>query len=144
AIKWDMGYLGTYSDDRQPTLDRLLTQAALLLPRAKFVVAGPQYPETVKWPANVARINHLPPPAHRKFYNAQRFTLNATRADMVRVGYSPSVRLFEAAACGTPVVSDYWEGLDSIFKPGQEILVSHSAKETAQILAETPESERRR
>ena len=56
----------------------------------------------VSFPANVQRITHLAPRAHRRFYNRLRFTLNITRRDMVQAGYSPSVRLFEAAACGPP------------------------------------------
>ena len=70
--------------------------------RARFVVAGPQYPPETAWPGNVQRFEHLPPAAHPDFYARQRFTLNVTRAGMVEAGYSPSVRLFEAAACGVP------------------------------------------
>jgi spore maturation protein CgeB len=106
------------------------------------VVAGPQYPQTIRWPANVTRIEHLPPSRHRRFYGGQRFTLNLTRADMVAAGYSPSVRLFEAAACGTPIISDYWEGLDTILTPGSEILVASSTREMLEYLRELGESER--
>jgi len=141
--RWDLGYMGTYSDDRQPPLDRLLLEAARRWPEGRFVVAGPQYPESVRWPANVERIEHLPPAQHRRFYNSQRFTLNITRADMVRAGYSPSVRLFEAAACGVPIISDYWAGLDEFFALGDEILVSHSSEETLRYLREVGEEERR-
>lgn len=140
--KWNLGYLGTYSEDRQPALDELLNKAARIYANGKFVVAGPQYPETVKWPVNVTRIHHLPPSGHRNFYNSQSFTLNITREDMKRAGYSPSVRLFEAAACGTPIISDYWKGLETLFEPGTEILISHSAEETVHLLMETPEEDR--
>lgn len=143
APAWDLGYLGTYSDDRQPPLERLLTDAARQYPAGRFVVAGPQYPATLQWPANVQRIEHLPPGEHRAFYNRQRFTLNVTRADMIRAGYSPSVRLFEAAACGVPVISDYWEGLETFFVPGEEILISRSADDTLAYLRELPDEERR-
>jgi spore maturation protein CgeB len=143
AAEWDMGYMGTYSDDRQPPLDSLLLEPARRWPEGRFVVAGPQYPESIRWPANVRRIEHLPPAEHRAFYNAQRFTLNVTRADMVRTGYAPSVRLFEAAACATPIISDEWEGLDTIFRVGEEILVAHSAEESLRFVRETPEEERR-
>lgn len=142
-LRWDFGYMGTYSDDRQPTLDALLLQAAVQMPQGRFCVAGPQYPSNIVWPANVQRIEHLPPAEHRAWYNAQRFTLNVTRADMIRAGYSPSVRLFEAAACGTPIVSDWWEGLDTVFEIGTEILVARSTEEAVRILRETPEDERR-
>ncbi|OGP12713.1 MAG: glycosyltransferase [Deltaproteobacteria bacterium GWA2_54_12] len=133
AKKWEMGYLGTYSPDRQPVLDRLMLEPARRS-AGGFVVAGPMYPEGVMWPENTQRIEHLPPGAHSAFYGSMKFTINITRADMVRAGYSPSVRLFEAAACATPIISDYWEGLGSFFKPVEEILVSRSAEESLRYL----------
>jgi spore maturation protein CgeB len=142
-LKWDLGYLGTYSDDRQPPLERLMLDAARQWPEGRFVVAGPQYPASVQWPANTAYMHHLPPAEHRTFYNSQRFTQNITRADMIRAGYSPSVRLFEAAACGTPIISDYWEGLETFFAVDSEILVSRSAVDTLRYLRELPEEERK-
>jgi spore maturation protein CgeB len=123
--KWDFGYLGTYSPDRQPALERLLLEPARLLPEKRFVVAGPMYPGDIAWPENVERIEHLPPDQHAAFYNGQAWTLNITRADMIAAGYSPSVRLFEAAACGVPIISDAWDGLDTFFAPGKEIIVEN-------------------
>ena len=116
--RWDLSYLGTYSADRQPTLERLLLEPARALPERRFVVAGPQYPADIDWPANVERIEHLPPADHAAFYSASRFTLNVTRADMIAAGWSPSVRLFEAGACGTPIVSDVWEGIEIAVRAG--------------------------
>ncbi len=144
AARWDLGYLGTYSDDRQPTLDRLLTEPARRWSRGRFVVAGSQYPDGIAWPDNVERIQHLPPAGHRRFYNAQRLTLNVTRADMIAAGYAPSVRLFEAAACGTAIVSDWWQGLDTLLRPGEEILVAEDAEQALAVLTGLGESERRR
>lgn len=142
-VRWELGYLGTYSADRQPTLDRLLVEPARRLPEASFIVAGPQYPRDVAWPRNVQRVDHLPPAEHRSFYNAQRFTLNVTRADMVAAGWSPSVRLFEAAACGTPIISDHWDGLDTLFKPGDEILIAGDGDQVARWLRDTSPSRAR-
>jgi spore maturation protein CgeB len=139
---WDLGYLGTYGADRQPALDRLLLEPARRWRDGRFVVAGPQYPRELRWPANVARMEHLAPPQHVSFYNAQRFTLNVTRRDMVEAGWSPSVRLFEAAACGTPVVSDIWQGLETVFEPGEEILLASTAEEALEIVRALPEEER--
>lgn len=141
--RWDLGYLGTYSADRQPAIERLMLEPAHRLEERKFVVAGPQYPETIAWGRNVERIYHLPPNEHRAFYNNMRFTLNVTRRDMVAAGYSPSVRLFEAAACGTPIISDYWAGLESVFEIGSEILVARNGEETRRYLTELPEKKRR-
>lgn len=139
--KWDLGYLGTYSGDRQPPLKTLLIDAAAQWTEGRFVVAGPQYPVSINWPRNVERFEHLPPAMHRRFYNEQRFTLNITRRDMIKMGYSPSVRLFEAAACGVPVISDYWEGLDSFFHFNNEILIARSPFDTLNYLEKMPETE---
>jgi spore maturation protein CgeB len=143
-VRWDLGYLGTYSADRQPKLELLLVDPARARPEARFVVAGPQYPPDLAWPANVERTPHLPPDAHRAFYNAQRFALNVTRAEMTANGFSPSVRLFEAAACGVPIISDHWEGLDTVFTPGKEILIASSSEDVIAILTELPEEQRRK
>jgi spore maturation protein CgeB len=142
-LRWDLGYLGTYSDDRQLTVDRLLVQPARKNLGAKFIVAGPQYPDDLEWPRNVKRVSHLPPAEHRKFYNSQRFTLNVTRAEMIRAGWSPSVRLFEAAACGVPIISDWWDGLDSLFEPGREILIAEHASDVLRFLRK-PDEDRKR
>ena len=140
--QWALGYLGTYSSDRQDSLEELLFKPAGLLPQSRFAVAGAQYPPGIKWPPNVDHIDHVAPDRHCAFYNSQLFTLNLTRKEMIRLGWSPSVRLFEAAACGTPIISDYWDGLDSIFKIGAEILVARSTEEAVRLLEETSEEER--
>jgi spore maturation protein CgeB len=132
--RFDLGYLGTYSLDRQPKVDALLNEAARRWKAGRFCVAGPQYPKDIVWPSNVSRIEHLPPQEHRRFYNQQRFTLNVTREDMVQRGHSPSVRLFEAAACGVPIISDDWRGLSDLFTPGEEILIAHSGDDTLRYL----------
>ena len=140
--RWRLGYLGTYSADRQRRLEDLLVYPAREFPDRRFAVAGPLYPEGLRWPANVDRIDHLPPSEHRQFYNSQRFTLNVTRQDMVTAGYSPSVRLFEAAACGTPIISDRWTGLETFFEPEREILLAENADECCKILRDYGEAER--
>jgi spore maturation protein CgeB len=134
TASWDLGYLGTYSADRQPALKRLMFEPARSLRDGRFVVAGAQYPDSITWPCNVTRITHVAPRGHAKFYNAQRFTLNITREEMIRAGWSPSVRLFEAAACGTAIISDHWGGLEEFFEPGRDILIAGSASDVAEYL----------
>jgi spore maturation protein CgeB len=141
-VRWDLGYLGTYSDDRQPALDRLLLEPARQWPQGFFNVTGPMYPAEIEWPANVDREIHLSPRLHPPFYGSQRFTLNITREAMKRAGYSPSVRLFEAGACGVPIISDWWEGLDSLFAEGREVLISRGTDDTLRILRDYPEEKR--
>jgi spore maturation protein CgeB len=141
--QWDLGYLGTYSADRQPALNELLLKPAAEWTDGRFAVAGPQYPETIEWPSNVKRTIHLSPREHAAFYGAQRFTLNITREAMKHSGYSPSVRLFEAGACQVPIVSDWWQGLDTIFAPDQEVLVAETAEDTLRYLRDLSDGTRR-
>lgn len=143
AITWDLGYLGTYSPDRQPVLERLLIEPARQLPQMRFVVAGPQYPQEIDWPDNVERIEHLPPAEHASFYSRQRFTLNVTRADMVALGWSPSVRLFEAAACETPIISDAWDGLSDLLPEDDAILIANGSEDVVQVLTGVDDARRR-
>ena len=132
--RWDLSYLGTYSADRQPTLERLLIEPARALPDRRFVVAGPQYPADIDWPDNVERIDHVPPRDHPAFYATSRFTLNLPRADLVAGGWSPSVRLCAAAAGATPIISDIWPGLDELLAPGREILLAATTQQVIEHL----------
>jgi spore maturation protein CgeB len=139
----DLSYLGTYASDRQASLDELLLEPARRSPARRFLIGGAQYPETFPWSENVWFVDHVPPPHHSAFYCSSQLTLSVTRAAMVEMGYCPSGRLFEAAACETPVVSDYWEGLEDFFEPGREILVASSASEVVDALALGPGELRR-
>lgn len=139
---WDLGFMGTYSQDRQPALEKLLLEPARRWEKGRFVIAGSLYPPDIEWPESVERIEHLVPTQHGAFYTTQRFTLNVTRADMVRAGYSPSVRLFEASACASPIVTDYWDGLETFFKIGKEILVAQSTQDVLTYLRDMSDTER--
>jgi len=140
----DLSYMGTYAPDRQPKIEELFSEPARMLPERKFLLAGPQYPKASRWPANVRRIMHLNPRWHARFYSSSRLTLNVTRRDMVLAGYSPSVRLFEAAACGAAIVSDNWPGLDTFFTPGEEILLPSQASDVVRFLTGYDDGELRR
>ena len=61
---------------------------------------------------------------------------------MVGAGWSPSVRLFEAAAIGTPIISDAWPGLKAFFEPGEEILIAHSSEQVVGYLSDLDEARR--
>jgi spore maturation protein CgeB len=140
----DLSYLGTYAADRQTKLMELLNGAARLVPEATFIVAGPQYPEGIPWERNVQSVDHVAPPEHPSFYSSSRFTLNLTRTDMIAAGFSPSVRLFEASACGAAILSDEWQGLHHFLSPGEEILLPRDAYEVTAILRDMPEADVKR
>lgn len=124
-----LGYLGTYAADRQRAVEQLLMEPARRRPAERFSVSGSMYPADIDWPANVQLRRHLPPAQHAAFYSSSRLTLNVTREAMIRSGYSPSVRLFEAGSCGAAVLSDWWPGLDRFFRPGEEILVAQTPED---------------
>ena len=128
----DLSYLGTYAADRQPGLDRFLLEPARRRPERRFVIGGAQYPADFPWTENIHFVRHLPISDHANFYASSRMTLNVTRPAMAQMGWCPSGRLFEAAACNGAIVSDTWPGLDSFFEPGAEILPVES---TADLLA---------
>jgi spore maturation protein CgeB len=123
----DLSYLGTYAADRQAALEALFVEPARRLPALRFLMGGAQYPDAFPWTPNTFFVQHLPPAEHPAFYCSSRLTLNVTRRAMAEMGYCPSGRLFEAAACGAPVISDGWEGLDHFFNPGEEIVLARSA-----------------
>jgi spore maturation protein CgeB len=126
----DLSYLGTYAEDRQEALVTLLVEPARRLPARRFLIGGAQYPVEFPWADNIYFVRHLPPSEHPAFYSSSRLTLNVTRAPMAELGYCPSGRLFEAAACGAPILSDAWPGLDEFFTPGSEILVARTSDES--------------
>jgi spore maturation protein CgeB len=135
----DLSYLGTYASDRQQVLEKLFIEPAHRLPKKKFLLGGAQYPEDFPWSENVWFVRHVPPAEHPAFYSSSRATLNVTRAAMASYGHCPSGRLFEAAACETPIVSDWWEGLDEFFQPGYELLVAESSSDVVEALWRTPQ-----
>jgi spore maturation protein CgeB len=125
----DLSYLGTYAADRQAALERLFLQSARRLPHRRFVLGGSQYPVDFAWSPNIFYMRHVAPDYHSAFFSSSRLTLNVTREAMAATGYCPSGRLFEAAACGAPILSDAWPGLDHFFEPGREILVAATTDE---------------
>ena len=130
-----LSYLGTYAADRQAALERLFVEPARRLPEERFVLGGAQYPDGFPWTPNTWFVRHLPPPEHPAFYCSSRLTLNVTREAMAAMGWCPSGRLFEAAACGVPILSDAWPGLDSFFEPGRDILVADTTEAAMAALA---------
>jgi spore maturation protein CgeB len=135
AYRADLSYIGTYARDRQGALEALFLTPARRLPERRFIIAGAQYPASFPWTENIFFVRHIAPPDHAALYGSSRLTLNVTRSAMIRMGYCPSGRLFEAAACGTPILSDWWEGLDGFFEPEREVLVSRSTENTLEALA---------
>jgi spore maturation protein CgeB len=125
----DLSYLGTYAADRQQALEALLIEPARRMPGLRFVIGGAMYPAEFPWAPNIYFVRHLPPAEHPAFFSSSRMTLNVTRGVMARMGWCPSGRLFEGAACGTPILSDWWEGIEDFYTPSSEILIARNTEE---------------
>lgn len=135
----DLSYLGTYADDREAAVEELFVGAARRAPGARFLLGGSKYPQDFPWAGNIFFVMHVPPMLHSAFYCSSRLTLNVTRRAMAASGYCPSGRLFEAAACGAPVLSDTWSGLEQFFTPGAEIVTARRTEEALDALAMSDE-----
>jgi spore maturation protein CgeB len=135
----DLSYLGTHAADRDQMLRTLLVEPAKRLRDRKFIIGGAMYDDTFPWESNIFFLSHVPPPEHPAFYCSAKLNLNVTRLSMARNGYCPSGRLFEAAACGTAILSDQWAGLSDFFEPGREILTARTTDEAIDALSKSPE-----
>lgn len=131
--------MGTYASDRQHKVEELFLEPSRLMANFTFVLAGSLYPKDWKWPENIKRFDHVAPAAHPSLYSSSRATLNITRNGMARRGYCPSGRFFEAAACGTPIFSDWFEGLDFFFRPVEEIILVNTASDVTDALEASEE-----
>ncbi len=134
AYRADLSYLGTYAADRQPALERLFIAPARARPHLRFCIGGAQYPQDFPWEPNIFFVRHMPPPEHPAFFSSSRLQLNVTRKAMAEMGWCPSGRLFETSACGAAAISDWWEGLDAFFTPGEEILVARDSADVEAAL----------
>lgn len=130
----DLSYLGTFAAERQKRLEQLFVDPAKQMPDQRFLIGGSMYDDTFPWQQNIFFLSHVPVAEHSTFYSSTRLNLSVTRAAMASNGYCPSARLFEAAACACPTISDPWDGLDRFFEPGSQILVAETAEDTKAAL----------
>jgi spore maturation protein CgeB len=143
AFRADLSYLGTYAEDRQAAVEALFLAPARARPALRFLIGGAQYPDTFSWAPNLHFVRHVPPPDHAAFYGSCRFTLSVTRRAMADMGWCPSGRLFEAAACGAPVITDWWDGLSTFFEPGRDVIVARSTTDVLEALSLDDRARRR-
>jgi spore maturation protein CgeB len=134
-----LSYLGTYAADRQSSLEALFLEPARELSGRRFVIGGALYPQLFPWAPNIFFVRHMPPPLHPSFFCSSRATLNITRKTMADYGFCPSGRLFEATACGVPVLSDTWDGLETFFAPDRELLIVRTSAEVIAALERSDE-----
>ncbi len=141
---YDLGFMGNFRRDRRELLDALLLGPARTTPNRQFVLAGDNYPRSLKWPQNLTYLEHLPGTNHVDFYNRQSCNLILGRTDRKLLGYTPSRQLLAAAACGVPILTQDWSGLDSFFADKQDVFCVEDERDVLDILYGTDDSVRRK
>jgi spore maturation protein CgeB len=127
-LSCDLAFVGNRLPDRESRVEEFFLAAATLAPEMSFVLggegwAGKPLPQNVRW------IGHVGSDRHNLVNCSARMVLNINRDSMARVGFSPPTRVFEAAGAGSCVITDFWEGIETFFVPGVEILPAASASD---------------
>jgi spore maturation protein CgeB len=136
----DLLFMANRMPDREQRVRKLFFRAAALAPELRFVLGGNGWGD-VAMPANVRYVGHVPTGEHRAWNCSARMVLNINRADMAATGYSPPTRVFEAAGCGSCILTDAWQGIEMFLSPGAEVLVAGTADDIVAHLRQTSPAE---
>jgi spore maturation protein CgeB len=129
----DLGFLGNRLPDREARVEEFFLKAAAALPDRRFILGGSGW-ESKAMPSNVRHLGHVGTESHNAFFCSAQATLNINRDSMVRYGFSPPTRIFEAAGAGACLITDAWEGIELFLEPGTEILTAADGDAVATIL----------
>jgi spore maturation protein CgeB len=129
----DLGLLANRLPDREARIESFFLDAAARLPAHRFLLGGNGW-EDKPLPRNVGRLGHVYTRDHNAFNCSAHAVLNVSRDSMARTGFSPATRVFEAAGAGACVISDAWEGIETFFDPGSEILMAGDGGDVAGLI----------
>jgi spore maturation protein CgeB len=102
----------------------------------RFLIGGNGWETNVLESGNVNYLGHVYTRDHNAFNCTPMAVLNITRESMVRYGYSPPTRVFEAAGAGACLITDAWEGIEMFLEPERECLVAQSGDHVIEVLQE--------
>jgi spore maturation protein CgeB len=131
--RWDVLFMGNRLPDRDERVDEFFFRPAEALPQCRFALGGSGW-EDRELPRNITLLGHVPTGRHNEVNAGARLVLNIHRDPMVRNGWSPATRMFEAAGAGACQITDAWEGIDAFFEPGHEILVAHDGRDVIRLI----------
>lgn len=144
--RWDMVWIGNWGDGErtQEIEEYLLRPAARLKPRP-MLVHGVRYPaEAVRQlrAAGICYGGYLPNLQAPSVYAAARLTLHIPRSPYRDgLGGIPTIRVFEALACGCPLLTSPWRDEEGLFKAGSDFLVASNGREMTALLLDLLHSE---
>lgn len=127
-------FLGPYTRDLHEMLDRLFFEPSRRLSQVQFALGGGGVPDSLLLPSNLHRVGPIALDRQAAFYCSSRITVSVTPREMARAGHCPPARMFAAAGCGVPVLSDAWDGIEVFFEPGREIFVAGSTEEAMDVV----------
>ncbi len=138
----DLGFLGNRLPDRESRVEQFFLKAAEQLPEKRFILGGNGWHDK-PLPGNVRNLGHVYTADHNAFNCTPLAVLNISRESMARYGFSPATRVFEAAGAAACLITDVWEGIETFFEPGTELLVARDGNEVAEHIRQlTPERAR--
>jgi spore maturation protein CgeB len=138
----DLGFLGNRMPDREARVEEFFFRAAAAAPEYRFLLGGSGW-DGRPMPANITYVGHVYTRDHNPFNCTPRVILNINRASMVRYGFSPPTRIFEAAGAGACLLTDAWEGIELFLEPEREVIVVRDGHELAEHI-QTLDPERAR
>lgn len=129
----DLSFLGNRLPDREARVGRFFFEAARQAPEFDYLLGGSGW-DDVELTSNVKRLGHVSTRDHNAVNCSARMVLNVNRDSMVRFGWSPPTRVFEAAGAGACLITDAWEGIEMFLEPGSEVLVADSPEQVNDYL----------
>jgi spore maturation protein CgeB len=137
-VEEDLVWVGNWGDDeRTAELHEFLLGPVKAL-GLKATVHGVRYPEEARAALAGAGITYagwLPNHEAPQAFSRARVTVHVPRRPYVQaLPGIPTIRVFEALACGIPLVSAPWWDAEGLFKPGRDFLIARTGEEMQRVL----------
>jgi spore maturation protein CgeB len=138
ARTMDLVWIGNWGDDERTTeLNEFLIQPVRDL-KLNAEVYGVRYPDDAVAALAEAGIHYrgwLPNYRVPEVFAASRLTLHIPRRPYVReLPGIPTIRPFEALACGIPLICSPWNDAEHLFTPGRDFLVAENGAEMTELI----------
>lgn len=142
----DVVWIGNWGDnERSQEIRSFLLDPATTLPDLRFTIYGVRYPANALQALNQAGVRYAGYLANLdapRVYAESRLTVHIPRQQYTGAMTGiPTIRVFEALACGIPLVSAPWSDTEGLFRNGDFLLArsGDEMREAMQYLFTQPE-----
>jgi spore maturation protein CgeB len=144
----DLVWIGNWGDDeRTAELYEFLIEPVKEL-QLKTRVHGVRYPKEAiasLAAANIEYAGWLPNYEVPQIFSRFKLTIHIPRRPYVKaLPGIPTIRVFEALACGIPLISAPWNDIESLFTPGKDFLIANTGEEMKRHLQDLLQDEQKR